>query len=571
MILGVVKLNGNTFFFDYCNPFHSTMGLGVLDDRSGLSGVPGTVALADTDHLGDSNPRLKRGTGKDKHVILAPQPSDDPNDPLNWPYRKKVLIILIIVLGACLNASTVGPLLSSSVVVLAEEFNRPITDITLLTGYNMVVAGASCPLASALAAKYGKRPVFFGSSMACLVGTIVGSFSQTYHTLLAARIIQGLGFAAYESLAFSVVGDLFFVHQRGAWVNVISFTLSAVSNLSSVIAGPITFNLGWHYLFHILIAASGLQSILCFFFAPETSYIQGASFDQHLATGDEKTDVEVTAVAEHLEAAVGAERPQTTQTRIKKTFWQELALYTGVYTQESLLKLIFGPFVCLTNLIALWTVVVTAVITSTYVAISYVVAQIFSPPPYLLSSAQVGYLSAGPFIGGVIGTVLVAQTTDRLAVWMATRNKGVYEPEFRLPLVIFSLICIAGLCGFGAVAQAQGNVYVIDFMWGLTLVGICFAVGPCSSYAIDAFREMSNEIFVANVMVKNFLFFGYSYFVNDWIPSNGPGTPFNVFAGVSAALSISALPVYLFGKRYRSFWHTHNIMEKLGIQPHAEM
>ncbi|KAL2839389.1 major facilitator superfamily domain-containing protein [Aspergillus pseudoustus] len=550
------------------------MGLGVLETRSGSSGVPGTVALAETDGFHteeDCSPRLKRGTGKDKHLILAPQPSDDPNDPLNWPYRKKVVVVLIMVLGACLNASTVGPLLSASIVVLAGEFNRPIADITLLTGYNMVVAGASCPLASALATKYGKRPVFFGSSVACLVGTIVGSASQTYHTLLSARIIQGLGFAAYESLAFSVIGDLFFVHQRGAWVNVISFTLSAVSNLSSVIAGPITDHLGWHYLFHILIAASGLQTILCFFFAPETSYIRDASLNRQLAVGDEKVDVRVSAISEHVEAADGSERSQGSQHPTKKTFWQELALYTGVYSEESLLKLVFGPFVCLTNLVALWTVVVTAIITSTYVAISYVVAQLFSPPPYLLSSAQVGYLSAGPFIGGVIGTVLVAQTTDRLVIWMATRNRGVYEPEFRLPLIIFSFICTAGLCGFGALAEAQGNIYAIDVMWGLTLVGICFAVGPCSSYAIDAFRGMSNEIFVANVMVKNFLFFGYSYFINDWITSDGAATPFYVFGGISAALTISTLPVYLFGKRYRSFWHSHNVMEKLGIQGHAEI
>ncbi|KAJ9483384.1 hypothetical protein VN97_g10022 [Penicillium thymicola] len=391
------------------------MGLGVLDDRCGLAQVPGTVALADIDHLyteGDRSPRLKRGTGKDKDVILAPQPSNNPNDPLNWPYRKKFVILLVMVLGACLNASTVGPLLSASIVVLAGEFNRPITDITLLTGYNMVVAGASCPLTSALATKYGKRPVFFASSVACLVGSIIGSTSQSYNALLAARIIQGPGFAAYESLTFSVVGDLFFVHQRGA------------------------LQMSLHY----------------------------------------------------------------------------------------------GP-----------------------------------------SCAQVGYLSAGPFIGGVIGTILVAKTTDRLVVWMATRNKGVYEPEFRLPLVLFSFLCTGGLCGFGALAQAQGNLYVIDFMWGLTLAGICFCVGPCSSYAIDAFREMSNEIFVANVMVKNFLFYGYSYFINDWITAHGAATPLYVFGGVSAALIISTLPVYIFGKRYRSFWQTHNIMEKLGIHGHVEI
>lgn len=39
----------------------------------------------------------------------------------------------ILVLGACLNAATVGPLLGASIVVLSEEFNRLLVDITLLT------------------------------------------------------------------------------------------------------------------------------------------------------------------------------------------------------------------------------------------------------------------------------------------------------------------------------------------------------------------------------------------------------------------------------------------------------
>lgn len=49
---------------------------------------------------------LKHGTGKESHIVLAPQPSEDPNDPLNWPMWRKELIIGILCLGAMLNAGT---------------------------------------------------------------------------------------------------------------------------------------------------------------------------------------------------------------------------------------------------------------------------------------------------------------------------------------------------------------------------------------------------------------------------------------------------------------------------------
>jgi hypothetical protein len=49
---------------------------------------------------------LKHGTGTNSHIVLSPQPSEDPNDPLNWPMWKKEMIVAILCLGAMLNAGT---------------------------------------------------------------------------------------------------------------------------------------------------------------------------------------------------------------------------------------------------------------------------------------------------------------------------------------------------------------------------------------------------------------------------------------------------------------------------------
>ncbi|KAJ6066787.1 uncharacterized protein N7446_003824 [Penicillium canescens] len=446
-----------------------------------------------------------------------------------------------MVFGACLNAATIGPLLSASIVVLAEDLKRPITEITLLTGYNLVVAGASCPLVSALATKFGKRPVFLASSIASLIGSIIGSASQTYNTLLVGRIVQGLSIAAYESITFTLIGDLFYVHQRGVWVNVISFTLTAVSNLSSIIAGPVTNNLGWHYLFHMLVACSGLQALLLFFFAPETCYKRDTRFNQRLSAGDGKAETKGAETIEHFEFSSISERPPAAL--LKSPGKSSLPISMPYKPCRALDRRHYwcGHLNIRRNILRRGSNIL--------------------PTPYQLSAAQIGYMSAGPFIGGAIGCTLVAQTSDRLAVWMAKRNNGIYEPEFRLPLVIFAFISAGGLFGFGATAQAHGSIYLVDFMWGLTLAGISFAVGSCSAYAIDAFGNMSNEIFVANVMFKNFLFFGYSYFINDWIMKDGVATPFYVFGGISAGLIVTALPVYLFGKRYRGMWCHYNVMD----------
>lgn len=215
------------------------MGLGVLEPSS-AGPVPGTVILADeSPPATNGTNNLKRGSGKHSEIILTPQPTDDPNDPLNWPYYQKVLIVSIIVYRACLCACCTGPLLNASYYVLTIELQRSFADLALLTGYQILVAGATGPIVSALSTKYGKRAVFLFSSLAYLVGTIIGSCSQTYNTLLAGCIVQGLSLVCWESLPFTIVADLFFVQERGLWITVMSFTLTAVSNLSSVIAGQI--------------------------------------------------------------------------------------------------------------------------------------------------------------------------------------------------------------------------------------------------------------------------------------------------------------------------------------------
>lgn len=39
---------------------------------------------------------------KDGHTRLIPQPSDDPNDPLNWSWKKKHIILLVVAAAAFL-------------------------------------------------------------------------------------------------------------------------------------------------------------------------------------------------------------------------------------------------------------------------------------------------------------------------------------------------------------------------------------------------------------------------------------------------------------------------------------
>ena len=429
-----------------------------------------------------------------------------------------------------------------------------------------------------------------------LIGTIICSASKSYGTLRAGRVVQGFSFSAYESLIFSTVADLFFVHERGVFISFFGFSLAAVSNLTSVVCGPITNTLGWHYLFHILDALLGFQLLLVFFLVPETAYERDVGLEIDQTADDSILEKTGKLQVENIETT---ERTGATQTRsssnagvpAKKSYWQSLAIFTGTHSNENLLPLILAPIMVNLNLGALWMVVVTGLLSSFYVSQSFVAAQIFAFPPYLLSAAGVGYLFLGPFIGALLGSIILAIIMDPLIIWCTKRNRGVYEPEFRLIPVVLGLIGGVGVVAYAHVLQVRGSMYTASFIWGLGLFGktpkiigkhwhrklttlfpgMIFILTPANSYVVDAFRDLSSEMFISNMMFKNFLFFGYSYFVNNWTATAGPGEVFYVWGGLTFALALTTIPLYIFGKRYRSYWCRNNILEKIGMRTHAEL
>jgi hypothetical protein len=59
-------------------------------DPSAPDAVPGTVHLVDLDH----SMLARHAKGGESDIVLNPTPSDDPNDPLNFSSRQKLLSLI---------------------------------------------------------------------------------------------------------------------------------------------------------------------------------------------------------------------------------------------------------------------------------------------------------------------------------------------------------------------------------------------------------------------------------------------------------------------------------------------
>lgn len=169
---------------------------------------------------------------------------------------------------------------------IMTEFGITFTDFSLLTGYQLCAAGATGIFISACARKYGKRPTSLFSMSAVLAGCIWAGRAQSYGSLVGARVLQGLGLAFFESVTFAIVGDLFHVHERGKRMAIYVMAQSGIANLPSSIAGKITMDLGWRWVFYLLSLFVGIGWLCCVLFGWETAFNRRAVYNLDTNSND---------------------------------------------------------------------------------------------------------------------------------------------------------------------------------------------------------------------------------------------------------------------------------------------
>lgn len=62
----------------------------------------------------------------------------------------------------------------------------------------------------------------------------------------------------------------------------------------------------------------------------------------------------------------------------------------------------------------------------------------------------------------------------------------------------------------------------------------------------DSFPRQATEIFILQMMLKNFMFYGFSTFINKWAATEGAGAVFRTFGITSLCLLATCIPMCKF-------------------------
>lgn len=465
------------------------------------------------------------------HSVLIPQPSDDPQDPLNWsPFWKSTTIFCATAVSFALN---LGPLaLAPMFEYYIVEYNRSLADVIQFTGVAILVLGFSNFIWVPMATCFGRRPVAIFSSLICAISSIWRAKATSYNSFMGACVLNGLGAGPCETLMPQVITDIIFLHDRGKY-QTLYFSLYFISLMvGPIISGAMAEHTGTASFWWFNTGMLFFTFLICVFFFPETRYhreppagpltttetttgahagvMDGAKespadSDREKATAlqDEGTEgASITPIATKRSNTVGADLTQA-QTHVDpwlgrgrpgKAQFLPISSYSGGLWRELWLPfyLHLYPIVEFASFVVSWSA-------SGFLVVNLSQSQAFAAPPYNFSSQTIGLFNLAVLVGGLIGLFTCGPLSDWVAAYLTRKNNGVREPEMRLVTMIPYIIIMI----IGSVVTAVG--YDRHWPWqpiviiGYSFLGIQVSALPsiASTYAIDSYKPVTGSVFVA--------------------------------------------------------------------------
>ena len=228
---------------------------------------------------------------------------------------------------------------------------------------------------------------------------------------------------------------MWFVHERGFRIGVFTVGLVGGLNLVLPISAVIITDYGWRVANYGMAGMFLLVIILVFLLMPESTYLRAEALNLDTSSHDNSPQLTKES-AEHLEEPVASEKPTFTSTNSRTTttdasghdsFWRQYHLWSGrTYNEASVFTLSIRPFQMALSPSVLWGGVIYSCGIAWLVLISVTVSQIFSAPPYSFTIIHVGLTKLSSFTASILGALISHPLSDRLAVYMAKHNKGIY-------------------------------------------------------------------------------------------------------------------------------------------------
>lgn len=584
--------------------------------------IPGTFNIYSSTNLENGiiyGARLKKDNNG---VILIPQPSDSPNDPLNWSRFRKLAHFALMSFITAFTAAT-----SNDAGAAQDSLNEiyGITYDSMNTGAGVLFLGigwATLFLAP-FSNLYGRKITYVVCITLGLLGAMWFALAKRTSDTIWSQLFVGISESCAEAQVQLSLSDIYFQHQLGSVLTVYILATSIGTFLGPLIAGYIASLTTFRWVGWCAVIISGALLLFILFGCEETyfdrkryvtpltsqkslrNFEDGTTLqdsDNHLYFDSEKStkaaDFDFCPDGTNLVSREKAENKVTDSTvqvhdndEPKASFTVKQDLIDG--SKENLkpyhkrisivtkatnlrgwgfrqyfkylginLRMFLFPPVWLSGLF--WGI--QDVFLSFYLTTE---DTLFYDEPWNYSDYGVAIMNVPTLIGAVVGCIYAGTVSDYFVLWMARKNNGILEAEYRLYFSFASaIIGPAGLLMFG-IGSARALPWQVIYV-GLGFIGFSWGCSGdiAMGYLMDCYPDMVLEGMVCTAIINNTTSCIFTFVCSYWIEASGTENTYIALAVINFGIASLAVPMFIYGKRIRLWtkkWYNHSVKLRDGL------
>ncbi|KAK5049899.1 hypothetical protein LTR84_004018 [Exophiala bonariae] len=465
---------------------------------------------------------------EDGHTILIPQPSDDPNDPLNWSTLRKSLLFCTMASASFLTdfqAAAGAPLLGPQ----AKEWGISPNHVNYAGNLNLLMIGIGGLFWLPIMSSWGRAPVLFWVNFVGTCMTLGCCLVENFAGYYGTRAVMGFFFSGSLTVGLAFVQDMYFFHQQARKIGLWTMMLLVAPYTSPVFGYFILADTQkWRTIFWVTFALGSFVVMLSIFFLDETWYRRDIAPASQPSRGN------------RIFRVIGVWQLQTTPGYFIRPKESLVRLFATLMKPAVFLVMLYYAM----NL--MWVI-----------GVNQTTGILFGTPHeaggYGMSTKSAGFCAILPVCSVLVGELVGHWNNEWIARRYIRKHNGLFKPEARLPPIYPAhALMVGGLILLGQALGRHLHIGAVMVGWGFFVFGQMVMTVSLTAYILDAYPTAPGEI--ASLLNASRILSGFSvgYFQLGWGQSVGWAASFGTQAGISAASLTIIIVLHIWGEKLRA-------------------
>ncbi|MDQ0755449.1 DHA2 family efflux MFS transporter permease subunit [Arthrobacter sp. B3I4] len=154
---------------------------------------------------------------------------------------------------------------------IMEGLNADINSVIWVTSAYLLAYAVPLLITGRLGDRFGPKKLYLTGLVVFTLASLWCGLSGDVHTLIGARVLQGLGAALMTPQTMAVITRIFPPDRRGAAMGIWGATAGVATLVGPILGGVLVDGLGWEWIFFINIPVGIVGFILALRFVPALS------------------------------------------------------------------------------------------------------------------------------------------------------------------------------------------------------------------------------------------------------------------------------------------------------------